>query len=338
MTFAALPSTSNYKLNSYGIGSGGTANSTTSNYALEGITGELSGQTSFTANYKVKPGFIETQQAHLPILATFDNPSNYYNKLRFIINQQGNPTDALYALAISTDNFVADTRYVKSDLTVGPTLTLSDYKTYSAWGGASGNNIIGLSSGTTYYLKVKATQGKFTESGFGPVSSAATVNPQLSFAVTTDSQSSPPFLINFGSLTPGIVTDSPDHINLSLSTNAASGGKAYISSQEGGLKSIQANYTIVSATADLSSGAEGFGAQSTSATQSSGGPLTVESPYNGTGNNVGIINSTIRPLYATAGPITGGAGSLLLKAKAINTTPSAGDYAEIITIVAAVSF
>src|SRR6266404_2546776 len=96
-TIAALPSTTNYELNSYGFGSGGTANSTTSNYALEGITGEASGQTATTSNYNLKPGFNETQQANVPKV-TLTNPSNYYDKLKFVIDQQGNPTDALYAL------------------------------------------------------------------------------------------------------------------------------------------------------------------------------------------------------------------------------------------------
>src|SRR4051812_20031303 len=83
--FAALPSTSNYQLNSYGFGSGGTANSTTSNYALEGISGEVSGQTASTANYSAKPGFIETQQANVPKV-TLSNPSSYYDKLKFVID------------------------------------------------------------------------------------------------------------------------------------------------------------------------------------------------------------------------------------------------------------
>src|SRR3954470_5875384 len=83
---AALPSTTNYQLNSYGFGSGGTANSGTSNYSLEGITGEVSGQTANTSNYQTKPGFNETQQANVPKV-TLTNPSNYYDKLKFVIDQ-----------------------------------------------------------------------------------------------------------------------------------------------------------------------------------------------------------------------------------------------------------
>jgi hypothetical protein len=58
LLFAALPATTTYQLNSYGFGSGGVANSTTSTYALEGIAGEISDQTGSTATYKLKPGFI----------------------------------------------------------------------------------------------------------------------------------------------------------------------------------------------------------------------------------------------------------------------------------------
>src|SRR5579884_481348 len=92
LLLASLPATSNYKLQSYGFGSGGTSNSTTSNYALEGITGEISGQASSTTTYTANPGFIATQQANVPLI-TLSNPSNYYDKLQFVIDTQNNPSD-----------------------------------------------------------------------------------------------------------------------------------------------------------------------------------------------------------------------------------------------------
>jgi hypothetical protein len=104
---AALPATSNYQLNSYGFGSGGTANSSTSNYSLEGITGEVSGQTAGTSNYSTKPGFVETQQANVPKV-TITNPSNYYDKLKFVIDEQNNPSDAKYALQIKSGDPTCD--------------------------------------------------------------------------------------------------------------------------------------------------------------------------------------------------------------------------------------
>lgn len=331
LLFATLPATSNYQLNSYGFGSGGTANSTTSNYALEGTTGEVGGQTGTTTTYKLKPGFIETQQANVPKLSSFDNGSGtYYNKLHFVIDQQANPTDALYALSISTDNFVSNINYVKSDLTVGTTLTLTDYQSYTTWGGAGGANIIGLLPNTTYYLRIKATQGKFTESGYGPIASATTANPQLSFSLSTNS-------LNLGSLLANTVVNAPQTIDITFATNAASGGDVYINGKNTGLFSTRANSTITSATGDLSSLSRGFGAQVT-AVGATSGTLTKVIPYNGSSDNVGLTDTVIRRLITASGPIVGGTGSVLIKAKSAATDPAAPDYTEIITMLASASF
>jgi hypothetical protein len=331
LLFATLPGTSNYQLNSFGFGSGGTANSTTSNYALEGTAGEVSGQSASTATYSVNPGFISTQQAHVPKISTFDNGSGtYYNKLHFVIDQQGNPSDALYALSISTDNFVSDTRYVKSDLTVGASLVLADYQTYTTWGGAGGANIIGLLPGTTYYLRVKATQGKFTESAYGPIATVATVSPQLSFSISTNT-------IAMGSLLAGTVVDAPSTINLTFATNAASGGDIYVNGKNTGLASTRASFTITSATGDLSILSSGFGARVTS-TGATSGTLTAVSPYNGVSNNVGLTDTTIRRMINATGPVVGGTGSIILKAKSASSDPAANDYTETVTMLASASF
>ena len=151
--FAAMPATSTYQLNSYGFGSGGTANTSTPTYSLEGISGEISGPATSTTTYSAKPGFIETQQAHVPTI-TLTNPSSYTDQLKFVIGEQGNPSDAKYALQVSTtSDFSSGISYVKNDLTLTATLTTADYQTYATWGGASGSNMIGLSSGTTYYIR-----------------------------------------------------------------------------------------------------------------------------------------------------------------------------------------
>jgi hypothetical protein len=337
--FAALPATSNYKLNSYGFGSGGVANSGTATYQLEGTTGEVSGQTSATVTYNVKPGFIATEQAPVPSLSAFDNASGqYYNKLHFTINTQNNPSDATYALSISTDNFATDTRYVKSDLTVGSSLTLTDYQTYTSWGGASGSVVIGLLPSTTYYLKVKATNGKYSESAYGPVSSVATAAPSITFSVTTSTQPTPPFSIDFGSLLAGTVQNSPQTANVAIDTNAVSGASIYIVGKNNGLLSASTSSLITSSSADLAVQAQGFGAQSNSVTQTSGGPLASVAPYNGSAANVGIIDTTIRSIYSFNAPIVGGSATILFKAKSATTTQAATDYSELVTLIAAGSF
>ncbi|CAN5379508.1 hypothetical protein BH10PAT3_BH10PAT3_3020 [soil metagenome] len=329
--FAALPATTTYQLNSFGFGSGGTANSTTSNYALEGITGEVSGQTSATATYSAKPGFVETQQAHVPKLTSLDNASGlYYNKLHFVIDQQGNPNDALYAISISTDNFVADTKFIKNDFTVTPTLSLTDYQTYTTWGGGSGGDIIGLLPNTLYYVRLKATQGTFTESGYGPVSSATTASPSLSFSISTNALTLP-------SLIAATVVDAPATIDVTFATNATSGGDVYINGLNSGLISVKTGFTITSATADLTPATRGFGAKVTT-TGASSGTFSSVSPYNGVSNNIGLTDVTIRRILTASAPVIGGTGSVLLKAKSAASDPSSNDYTETLTMLASASF
>jgi hypothetical protein len=339
LLFAALPSTSNYRLNSYGFGSGGTAGSQTATYSLEGSSGEFSGATSSTSNYKTLPGFIETEQANVPQIGTLDNNGGiYYNKLHFVIDTQNNPTDSKYLISVSTDNFSSDIKYLQPDGTLTSTLSLTQYQTYSAWGGSGGGLIIGLLPSTTYQVRARATQGKFSESRFGPAASQATAAPSITFSLVTSTQSSPPFTVDFGTLPAGSIASSSNTINTTLSTNGASGGDVYIRAQNGGLLSSSTGYRIDSVTNDLSSLSEGFGAQNSSVGQSSGGPYSVVSPFNVTGTNVASITTITRSLYTTTGPVTNGSGVLLLKAKAASTDVAATDYREILTFIAAGNF
>lgn len=337
--FAALPATSNYQLQSYGFGSGGTSSSSTATYSLEGTVGELSGQSGSTANASVKPGFIQAQQAHVPkLLALDNNGGQYYNKLHFVIDPQGNPTDATYLIAVSTDNFVTDIRYVQPDGTLTTTLAIANYQTYNSWGAGSGSVIIGLLPSTSYSVKLRATQGRFTESAFGPVSTQATAAPSLTFNLVTSNQAAPPFSINLGILTSGSIITSTETINTTLTTNGTSGGDVYIKGQNGALNSASTSSSIAAVTNDLNSIGQGFGVQNSSVGQTSGGPYAVVSPYNASGNNVGIVTDTLRSLYSSTAPVTGGNGVLLLKAKSATTNAAASDYQEILTFVAAGNF
>lgn len=340
LLFAAFPTSSNYKLESYGVGSGGTSNSTSSNYALEGITGEVSGTQMSSSNYGIGSGLIPTQLANVPGAPTLTNTSNWYNKLKLVIDTGGNASDTKFAVAISTDNF-ATTQYVKSDFTIGSSLAIADYQTYASWGGATGINLAGLSSGTTYKAKVRAMHGKFTESGWSATGSAATVNPSLTFDLdisATDTETAPPYNLAFSDLAPGAVISGSQKIWVDFDTNADFGGNVFVYGQNGGLKSTAVAYTIAALTGNLAALTQGFGAQSASATQSSGGPFAVSSPYNGASDNVGILDTNIRPIYNTAAPITAGRSAIQLKAKVTSTAPPATDYADRITVLGAPSF
>lgn len=320
---AAMPATSNYALQSFGFGSGGGVGNTV-NYSLNGLTGEVSGADAGTANYGAKPGLVNTTQANLPGAPAVDNGGGaYYNKLHFVVDPQNNPTDALFVVAVSSDGF-ATTNFVQADGTVAATPL---YQTYAAWGGSTGMFAVGLANGTSYQFKVKATAGRFSETGFGPANAAvATVSPTLSFSLSPSS-------VSFNSLLPGTVTASQQNITSTLDTNAYSGGFIYLKGQNGGLTSTAASYTIASGSADLASVLEGYGAQTVSASG-----LTAQAPYDGTGGNVGLTNTIIRTLYQAAGPVAGGQGVTVLKAKSSASTPAASDYADILTFLAAAAF
>lgn len=340
MLFAALPAGTNYKLQSYGVGSGGTANSTSSAYAMEAISGETSGVKMSGTSYGLGSGFIPTQQANVPAAPTLTNPADYYNKLHLIIDNGNNPTDATFAIAISTDDFTT-TQYIQDDRTIGSSLGIEDYQTYTAWGGSTGFNLLGLKANTTYKVKVRAMHGKFTESSYSATATAATVNPSLTFdldVAATDIETSPPYDLAFNELLPGAVTNSPGRIWVDFATNGDSGGNVYVYGQNSGLKSATVAHTISALTGDLAATNQGFGAQSASAGQSAGGPLVVSSPYDGINDNVGITDVNIRKAYSSTGPISAGRSSLLLKAKVAQLTPSSDDYAEILTVLAAPSF
>jgi hypothetical protein len=323
----AFPASTNYQLRGYGFGSGGEDNMSSPNYAADAVTGEVSSGQLSGSSYNLGSGLSFEIMANVPAAPAFTNPSSYYNKLKVVLDTGSNPSDTKFAIAISTDNF-ATTSYVQSDNTVGSALGSEDYQTYAAWGGGSGFNVIGLAPSTTYKVKVKAFQGKFSESGYGLVATAATVSSQLSFSLSTNT-------INFGSLAVNTVNSSPGNIDVSFATNATNGGTIYVSGTNAGLASMTASHTISSVSGNLVALGQGFGAQGVSVTQSTGGPLTLVAPYSTVaGDVVGIIDTTIRSMFDSAGPITGGNGSFVLKAKPSAVTPSAADYSETLTVIA----
>ncbi len=333
-----MPTSVNYSLNSYGFGSGGTAGSSSANYSLNATSGEQTG-TASSANYSLGAGEKYTKQANVPTI-TLVNNARWYNKLLMTIGPQNNPSDALFSITISSDNFVTK-QYVKADHTIGPSLTFADYQTYTNWGGAAGVYIIGLQDSSTYSVKATAYRGNFTESGFGPAASANTSPPLLTFAIDvapTDITTTPPYQINLGDLLATTVVSSTDRVWTTLDTNAESGGTVYVSGQNSGLKSINANYTIASTSGDLAGQSEGFGSQVASVAQSTGGPLTATAPYAGSGNIIGVTDAQIRGILGSAAPIVSGRGSFLLKAKSAALTPSSSDYSEILSVIASASF
>lgn len=330
----AFPSSTNFQLKSFEFGGGGESMSST-NFQAEGTLGEVAGEQSST-NFKVNSGLQFVQQSNVPGAPTFVNSSSWYNKLLLTIDVANNPSDTLYAVSISDDNWVT-TEYIQDDNTVGSTLGIEDYQTYTNWGGGSGEYVIGLLGGVTYKVKVKAKQGDFTESPYGPEASAATIQPSISFDIDvapTDTETASPYQVSLGEMSVGTVTTATNNVWVDLDSNAESGAYVYIYGQYGGLHSTNVSHTISSSSVDLGGATEGYGIR----TNTTSG-LTAVAPYAGTSDIVGILDTSVREvLHSSNLPVVAGRASLLIKAKISNVTPSANDYSDTITLIASGSF
>jgi len=290
-------------------------------------------------------GLTYTLEPNTPPAPTITNPSNYYNKLSISINNANNPSDTTFAIQIASNSadFSQNVYYVQSGSdTLGQT---PDWENYITWNSGSSFTLVGLSAGTTYYVRVAAKRGTFQLGRYGAIASSATVNPSFTLNVQTSSQTVPPFSVFIGTMAPGggIIT-SPDTVTTTISTNANNGGLIYLYSQNAGLKSLTASsYTIntVPGKTDLSTLTEGYGVQGVTAGlgQGSGGPMKFDSPYDGTLTTVGVVDASKRQFAdSSSAPVTAGTAAFSLKARAKTTTPAAGDYTDTITIVATGSF
>lgn len=332
---AVVPTSTNFTLDAYDFGNG-AASPGSSSYNLQASAGSAAGSPS-SSTYALPAGIQASASVATPPAPTFTNPDGSYNSLKVTLNVAGLPTDAKYLIAISDDDF-ATTQYVQTDQTVGPTAGIANYQSYAAWGGASGFSVLGLGYSTAYKVKVAALQGSATGSPFGPSASASTTAPSVTFAVSTSLSGTPPFSIAFSSLAPGTVTAANATIIAEITTNAVHGGNILVKSQNAGLVSSHASNTINSATADLSPANTGYGAQITASSQTSGGPMTAASPFNGAGDNVGGLTSLWQQLASFSGPVTDGSVTTTLKAKVSATVPSAADYADVLTLSVSLLF
>jgi hypothetical protein len=328
--FAVVPSSTNYTLKAYDLGSGAGSGSS-SNYTVSGEAGGRGSNALSSATYGLPAGIKASTTAAVPGAPSFTNVSNTYDRLHLTLTPGNAASDTKYLIAISSDNFTT-TQYVQLDDTISTGVSVANYQTYAAWGSAGGFSILGLANNTTYKVKVAALQGSGTGSAFGPTASTATSQPSTTFGVATSLTATPPFSVAFTSLPASQVTTGNATIDLSLTTNALNGGSVLVADQNTGLKSTAASFTLVSATANLTAAAKGYGAQVTSAGQTSGGPLAAASPFNGSSNNVGGLSTSWQQLATFGSPIASGTLGLSLLAKTDALVPAAADYSDIVTI------
>jgi len=333
LLFGSFSSSPHFALNSYSVGPGGTNSASSTTYKAQANVGEQTNQTTSGTTYTTHGGAIKTEQLNVPLAPTLSNGSGtYYDKLQVTINTGILPSDTTYAIGVSTSSCTpTPASYVQIDGTLNSSVF---YQNYSSWGSSSGTTIVGLAPSTTYYVSVAAKQGLFTNTKFGPCASISTVSPSISFSLSPSSES-------LGNLNAGsVVSTASTPITFNFTTNANSGGDIYVAGQNSGLYSPLAGtgYTINAVTTNLATASEGFGLQAASATETSGGPLLIQSPYNGTADNVGLESSSFAPVFTSANPISGGTGTLNLFAKSAASDPASQAYQEILTFIASAGF
>ena len=273
-----------------------------------------------------------------------------YDKARFEISASSNPSDTLYGVQISTDNFVSDIQYIDGS-TFRPenyaNHNINDYRTESVWE-TEVFNIQGLSANTQYYIRLTALHGDFTESDYSIAANATTSTGSIFFdidiAISTGitTESTPPYSVSFSSgtaLIAGAATTTATSLAwLDIDSSATGGVSVIVFGKYGGLHSATTTQTITSSTENLDvTGAEGFGLQSYYIDYDDSSPyygtLTATSDYSGNINRVGGVSTTANKMYSGDGPIKAGRTGIYLKARAgVGITP-ASDYSEEIYFV-----
>ncbi len=151
------------------------------------------------------------------------------------------------------------------------------------------------------------------------------VNPFITFSISSNS-------LNIGTLSPTAVSSASN--TLTLSSNASNGSNISVIDTNAGLYNIADSHKIVSSTTTLSSGSEGYGINSS--TTYSG--ITIQYPYNRTGNAVGALMSTSSSTLCSSTTVVNAASiSVNYLASISNITPS-GPYSDTVTFIATGNF
>jgi hypothetical protein len=336
-TVSSFSNNTTYYLNSYSVGAGSGTNFSNGTYSGQASLGETAATNPVNGTSNVsEAGGVQTEQLAIPQAPTLNNGSGtYYNQLGFILsNSMGSstyPSDVTFSVEVSNSSSFTSPSFVQTGGVLSGTAL---YQTYALWGGSSGSTMVNLTPGLTYYVRVNAKQGMFTNTEYGPSQNATLTNPSITFSMSPNS-------ITLSNLVPNAVisTNPTSNVSFTMATNAAYGGNISGAGLYGGLHSPSINSTIQAPTygnsLNLTTSADGFGLQDISAL----GGLTAQTPYSLGGNTVGSDSTAYESLFSASSPIpSGSSATLAMLAKASSIDPGASDYQETFSFVAAASF
>lgn len=349
---------------------GGIGNS--ANYSLLNSIGKISANPrNYSTNYRLNQDPSENFVAAQPSVQCFETTTDgttsctsgptelinggmvaicgtggCYNQARFEIQNNTNPSDTLYSVEISTDNFSSDTKYIDGATFLPETSTthdINDFRTESYWETET-FNVKGLLANTIYYIRISALHGDFTQSDYSSSSTATTAQGFLSFDIdiantgscyTTETSS--PYSVSFSGsddLVAGAApTVAPTQICLNFESNSIGGVSIIEYGKNGGLYSPTTTQTISSGNTNLDSVTEGFGLQGDTVEYDHAfDSVTIAADfttnYKQTLNTVGAISTSANKIIYTQGPVVDGWASMYLKARAGTSKTPASDYSE----------
>jgi hypothetical protein len=314
--------------------------------SLLSISGDYSNSGTFTHNSGTTTFDGSLQQT---LSGTMTGTSAFGNLE--VKNNSGSDPDTspslIFSGAASSTNMTMTTASTKVRFNAGSGYTFTNIN----WNGQAAGTRVALrssSGGTPWKLYVTGTQvvknvdvKDSNASGGNEIDATdssnlnSTGNTNWNFGGTVSCDTTPASVEFSGLALTGVSTASPT-ATTTLSCSVAAGCTLSVSSTGNGsdaglYKSSAPTHLILSATATLSAGTDGYGIQAATTTSGSGGTILIASAFNKTGNNVGGLTTSNSTLASVNTTITDREVVVTYKAAVSPVTPT-GTYSDITTI------
>lgn len=285
-----------------------------------------------------------------------------YDRIKLEIDSQSNPLDTLYLVSL-TDTSTSTEYFLQSTNTISTSFDINDYMTICQIEGIdvrtgsgcenSGDpnwdanlqeaNVLNLTPGTTFDIKVRALNGDFTESPWSETTTVTLEYPTLEFDIDIDgtggaaTETVSPYNIDLGTLQTNATT-ATNRIWLDMNTNITEGFNTYVKDLNTGLLNGATTIPSTSEDLDVDAGADGgYGLKIDTSTEDALGPIQEDPTYATAGTNeVGGLSPSQELIFFTdttggnVGPVTNGRASLMVKSRIVSGIES-GTYTDTIT-------